>query len=155
VITLLAQDSALPEALRAMRDQFQQGGSLVGLLFAILLIAALLAVVYVAVELQRRKQEGSLNRKTPLNLFEDLLAGLRLSNEEQAFLKSACQAAGLPHPAAALISEKLFDQTIKGLPDRNMLSPAQLASLRGKLFKHRPRVGFVGTSSEDRLAQQF
>ena len=132
MIPTLAQQ-LLPEPLRAMRDQFRQGGSFSGLILALLIFGVILGFAYIAGEMQRRRRSGTTRSVTPQRLFDGLLGSLRISREEQAFLTSACEESKVAHPASVLVAEKLFDEVVANAT-QGTFSADQLAALRGRLF---------------------
>lgn len=141
-MNLLFIQQALPEPIRAIRDQFRQGGSFAELLLALLALGALLGLAYMATEVQRRKRVGVSRRSTPQQLFEHLLQNLRLTASEQEFLLTACREAKLAHPASLLIAEKLFVDVITKMP-QPQLTADQIADLRGRLFPPLARSGVL------------
>jgi hypothetical protein len=143
MIPILAQQELLADPLRAIRDQFREGGSLGGLIIALLVLGALLAIAYAAAERQRRKRAGMSRRMTSQRLFDLLMVELKLDKEEQACLSSACQAAGIVQPAAVLLAEGLFDQAARSAGQEASVTPQQIESLRRKIFARSDRLGVV------------
>jgi hypothetical protein len=107
---ILLQAGALTEAQRAVRQRFQEGGSLGSvLLIAGVVLGAVLAAYWLT-RRQRRRQEGRRPINDPQRLFKNLLRDLSLNEQQRRVLRAVAREADLAHPSALLVSSALFER---------------------------------------------
>ncbi len=107
--TLLAPLAELTEIQRAVRDQFQKGGSLTALLLVMSGLAAVLLVAYY-LTLRQRKAAVDTRHPDPQGLFNDLLNKLDLTPPQRRLLEGVARALRLGQPTVILLSPALFDR---------------------------------------------
>ncbi len=122
MVNVLTQVDALPEVHRAMREQFQMGGSILETVLALLGLASLVALAYALTALQRRRAERLVTCDDPQQLFGDVLDKLELSPTERRTLRTVVRDLRLDHPAVILLSETLFDRQVSKWLERRNLS---------------------------------
>ena len=108
---LLAQAGALSETQRAVREQFQHGGSVgavilvaFGVLFVVVLIHGLTQLL--------RKNRGA-QRDDPERLFRDVLRKMRVPEPQRRLLDSLARELRLAQPATILVSEAVFERCVR------------------------------------------
>ncbi len=105
---LLLQANQLTDVQRAIRDRFQEGGSVKTVLLVML---ALIAMVYTAYFLATRQQKGTgTTEPDPQRLFRDLQGRLELTHHERHLLDRVAKDLRLKHPAVILLCPALFDR---------------------------------------------
>ncbi len=107
---LLLQADKLTPVQRAVRDQFQEGGSAA---IALLLLAGILALVFIPFWLTRRlnRDEGQRPRlNDPARLYRDWVEKLDLTLEQRRMLHAVARDLSLQQPAKILLSPQLFDR---------------------------------------------
>ena len=129
----LAQADRLNEFQRSVRDRFQEGGSVLGIVLVIILIAAvLLGAAMWARRIERNRRPGA--DLGPNELFEATLRGLELDAPSRSALHALAQTAGMEHPTTMLLCPIEFDRCAGHSGDVDPLRRSQLAMLREKLF---------------------
>lgn len=118
MVNVLSQLDALSDVHRAMRDEFQKGGSILETLLALAGLAALVLLAYFLTKLQSRRAARSVKYDKPQRLFHDLLDKLSLTTEERQLLDSVSRASRLTHPSAMLLSETLFERRVSKWRER-------------------------------------
>lgn len=101
----------LSEVQRAVRDRFQDGGSITT---AVLVLVALGLIIYAVFHFSMR-QRRALQTTTPFNpqrLFSDLANGLGLTLPQRRFLDSVTRDLQLEQPAVVLLCPGLFDRHV-------------------------------------------
>ncbi len=136
----LGQLNAVQESVR---QQFEQGGSIGGLLLVLGCIIALIVLVVLATRWQALKS-GKAESQNPSRLFREILAELRLSTAEQQWLRDQAKAHRVTNPLTSLLSPVMFDQLAvkcgvsegSSPPWKNPVdfSPNQIRAVRKKLF---------------------
>jgi hypothetical protein len=109
---ILLQVDGLTGPQRAVRNHFQEGGS-IGLV--LLVMAAVAGVVLIAYWLTRRQQRSAQKHariNDPQRLFGDLLQGLALTASQRRLLATVVRELGLKHPSVILLSPTLFERHI-------------------------------------------
>lgn len=133
---MLATDDALPLFHKAVRDQFQEGGSYGSVVLTLAGLAAVVLAVHLLQRWYDRSQEDHSGASHPAKLFNELLARLDLSPSSRKLLTDVIRDQKLRNPTALLISCRLFDthtlawQEAHTSPD----GAAQIASVRVYLF---------------------
>ena len=114
IATVLTQiePGGLNATLRAVRDQFQDGGSIA---IGLLLIAGFLTVGWVVNLLARRQSRAQATTlpSDPGRLFAELLPRLGLTPDQSKALKHVARDLRLANPATILVSPTLFDQGVE------------------------------------------
>lgn len=109
-MAVLLQIDGLTPVQRAVKEQFQKGGS-VGT--ALLVVAGLAALAFVAYRLSGRPGGSERQLARPddaIRLFRTLLSKLNLSEAQCNYLHSVTNDHGLKNPAKVLLSPALFDK---------------------------------------------
>lgn len=109
----LLQASRLTPVQRAVRDQFERGGSFSEIL---VVVVGLFALVLVAHLLSRRlggDAEKNATIDDPKALFENLLGKLGLPASQERILKSVAREVDLQHPTAILLSPASLDRAVE------------------------------------------
>lgn len=112
MIHTLLQSSPWSPVERAVRERFQEGGSIVGVLLVALTIAGAVAITYWLTVRSERASRPSLAVSDPQGLFNDCLEGAPLARPQRQFLLSLANDLRLPHPSVMLISEATFDECV-------------------------------------------
>lgn len=112
MITLLLPEPQLTETQRAVRDWFQEGGSVTAVLLVMAVLAAVLLVVYFLTARQRSTVVDA-RRALPTQLFTDLLAKLDLTARQRHLVVAAATALRLENPAVILLSPAVFDRHVE------------------------------------------
>ena len=113
---VLAQSSQFDAWQRAVRDQFQYGGSWISVFLVLLSLAALVILVGWLSRIQNKLQQGneSVPRNSdPQRLYTHLLNNLGLSVPQRQLLESVARDLRLTHPTTLLISETLYDHCVE------------------------------------------
>ncbi|MHC4696332.1 MAG: hypothetical protein ACYTFA_06290 [Planctomycetota bacterium] len=144
---VLLQVHELTPVQRAVRNQFQEGGS-TGMV--LLMIAGILSLALVTYWLTRRLQENEGARvrpDDPKKLYRDLLDKLDLPSAQRRALDTVARDLRLQNPAKIFLSPFLFDRCMDqwgdaggraGLDTREGPSERLVAQIRTALF---PPVG--------------
>ncbi len=110
---LLAQsDDRMPEFYRAVREQFNQGGTLGSILIVLAALMGLVVLVYVL----NRLEQKSTKQATPMDsqsLFRDLVSRLDLSETQREWLLELVKDMPVENPTVLLLSEQLFDNHVR------------------------------------------
>ena len=107
-MTTLAQ-APLTEVQRAVRDYLTEGGSLLTVVVVLLVIAGVVVLTYLLTRRQRKAQNPPV-LNDPQLLFENLLRGLQLTDNQRALLRTFTRENNPEQPALLLVSARLFDQ---------------------------------------------
>lgn len=95
----------------AVRERFQEGGSITATLLVIAGVAAAVLLAYLLTRQQRRA-----NRVDPMadprQLFRDLQTRLKLSPKQRCVLDTVAEDLDLEHPAVLLLSPMIFDRCV-------------------------------------------
>lgn len=113
---VMAQSSQFEVWQRAVRNQFQYGGSWTSVFLVLLSLAALVMLVGWLTRIQNRLQQGAENaprNSDPQRLYAHLLCNLGLSVPQRQLLESVARDLRLPHPTTLLVSATLFDQCVE------------------------------------------
>jgi hypothetical protein len=113
---VMAQSSQFEAWQRAVRDQFQYGGSWISGILVLLSLAAIVILAGWLSRVQNRLQQGTENaprNSDPQRLYAHLLSNLGLSVPQRQLLESVARDLRLPHPTALLVSETLYDQCVE------------------------------------------
>ncbi len=116
----------LTQTQRGVRDYFQEGGSLLIVALVVLVIVGVVALAYVLTRTQKLAHEQHIPN-SPGQLFESVVGGLELAPGQQRWLSAVAKDLGLEHPAAMLLSRKLFADYVtswKRLTKRSTASPS-------------------------------
>ena len=139
---LLLELNRLTDFQRAVRDHFQQGGSIMAAFFVVAGIVAVVVLVKLLTQSQKRSGRPTVTDQ-PQELFADLLAGLELTQQQRRLLTAVAQEFGIKNPAVILMSVALFDQYVgrwrersRGKTDAVGAAPdaQHIARLRAHLF---------------------
>jgi len=151
MILLLLQNERVQEFSRAVRDEFSKGASPVKTVIAVLAGVALVVLVYMV---RRSERRVTVQHETndPQRLFRDMLPKLGLSAQQRLVLETLARDLTLPHPAAILLSEILFDRAVMEWRARDAKRPADESRTHDALQRARTRlfpseVGFVSSGS--------
>ena len=112
MMTVLLQLDGLNDVQRAVRDQFQRGGSVAGVLLVLLVLLAVVLAVYYLTQCQRKVTQAA-RRHDPQRLFRHLLNGLDLSAPQRHLLLAVAKDLRLKQPTVILLSPTLFDLHVK------------------------------------------
>ena len=146
----LAKSEPLVPALKAIRDRFQEGGSLAAFLLALIGMIAFVAFIYWLTRLQSRTASDKNLQPQPQQLFHDLLPKMDLIAAQRQYLVELARASSLKHPVTLLLCEQLFEQHATALgsggANREKSEPSDhgVAELRRKLFPPAPTVSSMG-----------
>ncbi|MGB2986278.1 MAG: HEAT repeat domain-containing protein, partial [Phycisphaerae bacterium] len=110
-MTLLSEPAPLTEIQRAVRDRFQEGGSLGMVVFIVLVLAGIVFIVFYLTRRQRNR-DHSARRADPQRLFNDLLHKLDTMPEQRHLLEAVAKDLHLKRPAVILLCPALFDRYI-------------------------------------------
>lgn len=108
----LLQNSPWSPVERAVRERFQEGGSIVGVLLVALTIAGVVAITYWLTLRSERANRPSPAVSDPQGLFSDCLEGSPLARPQRQLLLSVANDLRLAHPSVMLISEATFDECV-------------------------------------------
>jgi|CXWL01.1.fsa_nt_gi hypothetical protein len=100
---------------RAVRNQFQQGESVGSLLLGVGCLVAVVVLVLVIARLQARwnqREEKAQEESHPQRLYMHLICALGFTATQRHLLEAVAKASTLAHPAALLMSDVLFDQSV-------------------------------------------
>jgi hypothetical protein len=139
---LLLTASGLTPLQLAVREHFQQGGSVATIVIGV--IAAFLALVALY-QLLKRRQAGveSVRIDDPQRLFKDLLHAIEMPLQQRRLLTRVARDLRLAHPSVLLLSAELFDRYLlqwqsgqggSGI-DQGHGMPALAAAARRSLFR--------------------
>lgn len=105
---LLSSLAQLTGSQKAVRDQFQEGGSFAAVL---LVLSGLAAMLYVAYYLAKRQRKTAVDTRHTDHgqLFSELVDKLDLSPPQRDLLEAAAKSLRLSKPAVILISSAMFD----------------------------------------------
>jgi len=106
---MLLQVDQLTAVQRAVRDQFTRGGSVTAVAVVVGGVVGVIALTYFLARRQQRN-DRSVRRFDPKQLFDTLLRKLYLSAEQRRWLEGVARRARLEHPAVLVLSERLFDR---------------------------------------------
>lgn len=105
-------DSPLPLFYEAMRDQFNRDEGGRSFLIAVAIFAVFFAFLFIVSRLERRPE-----KKQPVDhpglVFRETLQKLGLAPAQLRLIETMTTDVKSPHPAALLISEKLFDEGVR------------------------------------------
>jgi len=134
-MTTLAQ---LNEAQRAVKQHFEEGGSIAETLIIVSILALIIFLVYALTRRQQRSVETGIARD-PDELFRTALARLPLSAEQRTLLTQLATDRDLEHPTAMLISRVRFQRESRAwLATRPDTDPATLDHAATVLFPDAP-----------------
>ena len=122
---LVAQTGGLTEVQNAVRDYFQQGGSIASALFVLLGIVIILFTAYYLTH-RRQQREESAHRADPEGLWGHLLQRLDLTPDQQQWLATVAKELRLTQPTVILLSPVLFQQHLASWQQRKS-GPTQVA----------------------------
>jgi hypothetical protein len=112
IASLLLQTGELETFQRGVREQFQRGNTVQGILIAMAAASALAVVVYFLNARQQRVKKPP--RPTdPNRLFSRLLDRLELSWTDRRWLERIAQDLELAHPTVILLSPAFFDECVQ------------------------------------------
>lgn len=106
------QATGLTEAQRAVRDHFQEGGSIGSVLLVVGVVAGVILAACWLARRQRRRAQKHAPRDDPDRLFGDLLRGLALTAPQRGLLDTVAKELRLRNPAVILLSPTLFDRHV-------------------------------------------
>jgi len=106
-----AQLDQLTLVQKAIRDQFQRGGSFTGVALVLLGVVVVVVLTYFLARCQQRN-DRTIRRFEPRQLFDGLLHKLLLTTEQRQWLNAVARDAKLEHPAVLLLSDKLYDRCV-------------------------------------------
>lgn len=157
---VLAQLDQLTPQQRAVRDHFQEGGSLTAVLLVILGFILLMIFAYGVFVWSRRKAKPELKHSAPATFLDALLEALALPESQAELVHQIVDVAQVKEPAKLLLVEKLFDDSSRKLlrhraqhgGEASLESATKrLAELKSFLF---PKVaGRIGTPLAPRAAE--
>ena len=113
MIGAFAQIESFNAMQRSVREHFQEGGSVAGVLLALVTITGVLCLAY----LWTRQIERGTNPDVRLNeygLFRRVVGRLELDAEGKQLLLAVARKSGLKHPSVLLLSPSLFDRYVVG-----------------------------------------
>ncbi|MDO8632674.1 MAG: hypothetical protein Q7R41_19500 [Phycisphaerales bacterium] len=116
MMEVMAQSSQFEAWQRAVRNQFQYGGSWTSVFVVLLSLAALVVLVGWLSRIQNRSQQRTENaprNSDPQRLYAHLLSNLGLNVPQRQLLESVARDLRLPHPTTLLVSETLYDQCVE------------------------------------------
>ena len=139
----LLQNTQWTPVERAVRERFQQGGSIVGVLLVVLTIATVVAITYWLTVRSERAARPNPAVSDPQGLFNDCLEDAPLARPQRQFLVSVAADLHLPDPSVMLISEDTFDECVARWrsasndaekPQRTAGDEATVSATRAALF---------------------
>ncbi|GIK17626.1 MAG: hypothetical protein BroJett003_25900 [Planctomycetota bacterium] len=128
--------SELPPVLESIRQRMGEGGSVVGVLLALLGVGLIFVIAYALTRGQARLRRREW-KDDPRALFQDLMSALRLDRDQQSHLRSLASSERLIHPSVILISEKVFDEAVSHAKADDS-DAAALQRIRASLFPASP-----------------
>jgi len=137
----------LPEFYRAVREQFNKGGTLGSVLIVLAGLAGVVLLVYI---LNRLEQKSTTNTgpSDAQRLFRDVLARLGLNEAQRQLLEGVAKDLRLKNPTVLLLSERLFDQNVQEWAGRQKGRAADreqvVSRMRSRLFPG--EAGFVSSA---------
>lgn len=144
---VLLQSDQMPQFYRAVREQFNQGGTIGSMLIVLASFAALVLLVYV---LNRLEQRATTNTEPSdaQRLFRDVVGRLGLNEAQRQLLESVAKDLRLRNPAILLLSERLFDQHVQEWVGRQKSGATgceqAVSRMRSRLFPG--EAGFVSSA---------
>lgn len=128
----------LTQNQRGVRAYFQEGGSLLVVAYVVLVIVGVVVVTYLLARRQQLAHEHHVVN-SPGQLFEHVLGALELAPGQQRWLSAMAKDLGLEHPAAMLLSRKLFTHHVTSwqrLTKRSTASPSPeaIGATHARLF---------------------
>lgn len=111
----LAQLDDLTPHQRAVREHFQQGGSLTAVLLVMLGLVLLMTFAYGVLVYSRRKTKPEVAHSTPETFFDALLKALDLPAPQVELVRQIVDVAEVKEPAKLLLVEGLFDESARKL----------------------------------------
>ena len=147
---VLSQSDQLPLFYQAVRDQFNQSGTLDSILVVLAGLVALISAVYFLNRLDQRATAHS-EPSDAQRLFRDLLTRLGLNDSQRHLLDAVAKDLRLKNPTVLLLSERAFDRYVQEWAGRQK-GRAQLGTdreqiisrMRGRLFPG--GAGFVSSA---------
>lgn len=112
---VLAQLDQLTPQQRAVRDHFQQGGSLTAVLLVILGFILLMIFAYGVLVWSKRKTKPEPKHSAPATFLDALLEALALPAPQAELVHQIVDVAQVKEPAKLLLVEKLFDDSSRKL----------------------------------------
>lgn len=128
--------SDLPPVLESIRQRMGEGGSVGGVLLALLGVGLIFVIAYALTRGQTRLRRREW-KDDPRALFQDLMSALRLDRDQQSRLRSLASSERLIHPSVILISEKVFDEAVSHAKADDS-DAAVLQRIRSALFPGSP-----------------
>lgn len=134
----------LTQAQRAIRDHFQQGGSILSVFMVLIVIAAIVALAYWLSQ-HTAHFDGTAKRNDPVKLFFDLMRRMNFSQEQQKTLEKIVREQEVKNPAVILLCPNLFDRYVGRWEEQQPQSNASrknhvrrqlLKETRQRLFPH-------------------
>ncbi len=134
-VELLAQADRLNQMQQSVRQQFQEGGSVLGVVAALLVVAAVLWFAWFWSRRNERLRRPGADLDAA-GVFAETLRRLNLRAEQKQLLHQAARVADLDHPTVLLLSPHLFDRYIGpcasrksvGAPSANPIDEGQSVS---------------------------
>ncbi|UCE59556.1 MAG: hypothetical protein JSU63_19200 [Phycisphaerales bacterium] len=138
---LLLQTGKLSPIQEAVRNQFQEGGSPVTALFIVVGMVAVIILAYWLTKAFRLGEAPTVQRRDPMQLYQELSRKLSLSETQLLILDSVVEDLRLEEPARLLMSAAMFDRCIDqwrehrsrsadktgGIPSRQAISKLRIA----------------------------
>jgi hypothetical protein len=139
MMLLWMQAEGLTDFHKAIRDRFQQGGSIAAFLLAIGALVGFVLLIGVLSKWQKRAATAPTSRPDPQRLFDDLLKKLGLAAEQARLVRRMADRAALKHPTVLLLNEALFENHSAELIQSGLTTPdgrlsVELAAARARIF---------------------
>ncbi len=119
---VLMQTGALTPTQQAVRDQFQEGGSIGTVLLLVAGLAMMVALAYWLSKQVQHIDSGPARVDDPQRLFEDWLVRLEMPAEQLQFLRAIARDLDLENPATILLSPVRFDRCLDQWPAHRQTS---------------------------------
>ena len=123
---LLATPSKLEVFQKAIRDQFEKGGTIGDVLLALGLVLSVVLLAWFLTRLQSRLTTGTKDDSWPV--FHALSGKLDLTQPQRRLLTSVGELARPTHPVALLISSQFFDGAAANWQDQRTTRSRPLSS---------------------------
>ena len=147
---VLLQSDQLPLFYQAVRNQFNQGGTLDSILVVLAGLVALVSAVYFLNRLDLKATAHS-EPSDAQRLFRDLLTRLGLNDAQRHLLDAVAKDLRLKNPTVLLLSERAFDRYVqewagrqKGRAPLGTEREQVISRMRGRLFPG--GAGFVSSA---------
>lgn len=121
------------ELRQSLTQQFNEPGSVTGLVLAALTLAAVVILAWLLQRWQERRRVPADMWDAP-GLYRELLDRLDLPEDQRGVLTAVARDLRLANPAVILISRRLFDESMEAWGTRHRGSDVLVGRIRQRLF---------------------